>query len=334
MVSVTSTRCSPRSSPTLPRRRPARLALALERLHLGGVATNRDFLAATLRHPAFLAGDTTTDFIDRVAGDHAGAPRGRGRPLRHPGRPLAAGREPGTGRCARAVPSGWRIGRLPAQRVSLAHGDDVIDVHYQSPRMACSPWATADGGTAHIHRWSCSEIDVEIEGRRTTAQITRAGDRLHVQTVRGTITFGVVPRFVVPAAAPSGGLMAPMPGVVLDVRCAPGDQAEAGQILVVLEAMKMEHVVRAPADGVVADVRVAMWDTSRTGRSCSCSSRPTAPNALTASSPRRRGRPVSALIRIANCSGFYGDRLSAAREMVEGGPIDVLTGDWLAEPRC
>ena len=36
-------------------------------------------------------------------------------------------------------------------------------------------------------------------------------------------------------------------------------------------------------------------------------------------------------IRIANCSGFFGDRLSGAREMVEGGPIDVLTGDWLAE---
>ena len=36
-------------------------------------------------------------------------------------------------------------------------------------------------------------------------------------------------------------------------------------------------------------------------------------------------------IRIANCSGFYGDRLSGAREMVEDGPIDVLTGDWLAE---
>src|SRR5688500_5722545 len=36
-------------------------------------------------------------------------------------------------------------------------------------------------------------------------------------------------------------------------------------------------------------------------------------------------------IRIANCSGFYGDRLSAAREMVEGGPIDVRNGDWLAE---
>ena len=40
---------------------------------------------------------------------------------------------------------------------------------------------------------------------------------------------------------------------------------------------------------------------------------------------------MPAPIRIANCSGFFGDRLSAAREMVEGGPIDVLTGDWLAE---
>ena len=37
------------------------------------------------------------------------------------------------------------------------------------------------------------------------------------------------------------------------------------------------------------------------------------------------------ILRIANCSGFYGDRLSAAREMVQGGPIDVLTGDYLAE---
>lgn len=40
---------------------------------------------------------------------------------------------------------------------------------------------------------------------------------------------------------------------------------------------------------------------------------------------------MTASIRIANCSGFYGDRLAAAKEMVDGGPIDVLTGDYLAE---
>ena len=46
---------------------------------------------------------------------------------------------------------------------------------------------------------------------------------------------------------------------------------------------------------------------------------------------RSEGENMSDVIRIGNCSGFYGDRLDAAREMVEGGPIDVLTGDYLAE---
>lgn len=50
-------------------------------------------------------------------------------------------------------------------------------------------------------------------------------------------------------------------------------------------------------------------------------------NDTTTNPPERGTRPV----RVANCSGFFGDRISAAREMVEGGPIDVLTGDWLAE---
>jgi propionyl-CoA carboxylase alpha chain len=238
----------------------ARLALALERLHLAGVATNRDFLAATLRHPAFLAGDTTTDFLDRIS------PATRlalAESELERSATLAAlwlqGENRAKAPVLAPVPTGWRNGRLPAQRVSLAHGDDVIDVRYQSLRDGSFALGErGDGGTARIHRWSPTEIDADVDGRRMTTQVTRAGDRLYVQAVGGTIAFGIVPRFVVPgAAAPSGGLMAPMPGVVLDVRCAPGDQVETGQTLVVLEAMKMEHVVRAPADGVVADVRVA-----------------------------------------------------------------------------
>jgi propionyl-CoA carboxylase alpha chain len=81
------------------------------------------------------------------------------------------------------------------------------------------------------------------------------------------VAFDVVPRFVAPgaAAATSGGLAAPMPGIVLDVRCAPGDVVDAGQTLVVLEAMKMEHHVRAPAGGVVAEVRVAKGEHVQNG---------------------------------------------------------------------
>jgi len=238
----------------------ARLALALERLHLAGVATNRDFLAATLRHPVFLAGDTTTDFLDRVApATTLVLPEGD----LERSATLAALWLQGENRAQAAVlstvPSGWRNGRLPAQQVLLAHGDDVIDVRYQSLRDGSFALGDrGDGGTAHIHRWSPAEIDAEIDGRRMTTKVTRAGNRLYVQAVRGTIAFRIVPRFVVPgAAAPAGGLTAPMPGVVLDVRCVPGDQVDPGQTLVVLEAMKMEHVVRAPAGGVVSDVRVA-----------------------------------------------------------------------------
>ena len=237
----------------------ARLALALERLHLGGVATNRDLLVATLRHPAFVAGDTTTDFLDRCAPATA-LVLPEGELLRAAA--LAALWLQGENRAhapvLAAVPSGWRNGRLPAQRVTLTHGDELIDVHYRSRRDGSFALGErGDGGTARIHRWSPGGIDAEIDGRRTARQVTRAGDNLYVQSGRGTVDFGVVPRFVVPGAeAPSGGLMAPMPGVVLDVRCAAGDRVEAGQTLVVLEAMKMEHHVRAPAAGAVADVRV------------------------------------------------------------------------------
>ena len=66
-----------------------------------------------------------------------------------------------------------------------------------------------------------------------------------------------VPRFHVPGSdGPAGGLTAPMPGAVLHLRVAPGDAVTAGQVLVVLEAMKMEHHIKAPADGRVAEVRV------------------------------------------------------------------------------
>ena len=67
----------------------------------------------------------------------------------------------------------------------------------------------------------------------------------------------MVPRFTVPGAeTPSGGLVAPMPGRVLEVRAAVGDTVTAGQTMLLLEAMKMEHHMTAPFDGTVTEVRV------------------------------------------------------------------------------
>ncbi len=233
-----------------------RLALALERLHVGGVTTNRDFLAAALRHPGFAAGDTTTDFIDRA--QPAAALAFDDTALRHLATAAALwlqGHNRATAPVLGAVPSGWRNARLPAERLELAIGDHTVEVTYRAQRDGS--FRVGTDTVARVHGGSPHHIDVEIDGRRSTHQITRAGDRLHVQAPGGTVDLDVLPRFPRPdALGAAGGLVAPMPGVASDVRVAVGDEVHAGQILVVLEAMKMEHHITAPIDGTVTEVLV------------------------------------------------------------------------------
>ena len=145
------------------------LALALERLHMGGVVTNRDFLVATLRHERFLAGDTTTDFIERY----------------EPARTLAMddadlawtstaaamwlqGENRSNAPVLAQVPSGWRNARLPPQRTCLRWGDRVLDVDYRARRDGS--FDVGEHGHARVHRWSASEIDVEVDGRRARSR--------------------------------------------------------------------------------------------------------------------------------------------------------------------
>jgi propionyl-CoA carboxylase alpha chain len=87
-----------------------------------------------------------------------------------------------------------------------------------------------------------------------------------VQTPRGDVELRILPRFEVPGAdGPSGGLVAPMPGKVTLLHVRVGDVVRAGETLLVLEAMKMEHPIRAPEDGVVAEVRVAVGEQVENG---------------------------------------------------------------------
>jgi propionyl-CoA carboxylase alpha chain len=234
------------------------LALALEGLHLGGVVTNRDFLAATLRHDRFLAGGTTTDFIERA--EPARVVRldeGELTWLATAGALWFQGTHRAEARVLELVPSGWRNARLPPQQLSLRYREHPIDVSYSSQRDGSFDVATV--GPAHVRAWDPSAIDFEMGGLRRHVRVSYVGSHLYVQARRGTIDFVVVPRFVVPGSVElsEGGLSAPMPGVVLDVRVEEGQHVRAGETLVVMEAMKMEHIIAAPYSGTVSALLVA-----------------------------------------------------------------------------
>lgn len=248
----------------------ARLASALSRSAIAGVITNQGFLVAVLRTPEFLAGDTTTDFIQRVKPVHAPGAEA----LRQSARAAALfiqGENRARARVQRAMPSGWRNARMPAERVLLQCGDEEIRVNYRRRRDGrFDLFEAGEAGStasARVHAWRPDAIDVEIEGRRFTARIARQGDKLFVHGPYGGFDFVEKARFQPPGETEEsdGSFVARMPGKVIELRVQAGDRVEAGDTLLVLEAMKMEHPVSAPAAGVVRELRVALGDQVETG---------------------------------------------------------------------
>ncbi len=233
------------------------LARALECLHVGGVTTNRDVLVAILRHDAFLRGDTTTAFFERheptrelILTDDDLAP------VLVVGAVWLERESRSRATVLASIPSGWRNARLPRQVTTLIYRGVAHEVRYRVARDGT--YDVNDGSRARVHHVDATHLDIELDGRRTRTRVTHAGDDLFVQVPRGTIHLTLPPRFAVPGREPTeGGLDAPMPGVILEVRVAQGQRVARGEPLVVLEAMKMEHVIVSPHNGVIRDVLVA-----------------------------------------------------------------------------
>ena len=233
------------------------LARALEKLHLAGITTNRNFLVSTLRHNKFLKGETTTDFIDSnspepnlqlTEDDIKKAAITVALWLQNKNRKNAI--------VLKSIPSGWRNGRLPSQEVSLLYSGEKVTVSYKTKRD--ESFVFDNGSTATINHCSAEHIEAEVDGERMTSLITEGKESIHLQTSQGTVSFEILPRFEPPVLQiAEGSLVAPMPGVVLEIRVSNGDTVSAGDTLLTLEAMKMEHHVKAPYNGTVTEILVS-----------------------------------------------------------------------------
>ncbi len=240
-----------------------RLARVLETTRIHGLKTNRDFLVATLRTPEFLAGETTTDFIERVQPATRYLPSTAELGEAAIAAALAAQFDR---RAAAAVlqtiPSGWRNTPMPLECRRYRHGEVDIEVGYRASRDGAFH-VEVDGESCRVQLLDrgVDEVVLDIDGRRLRFALTLAGDTWLIHGPAGDVGLVEQPQFPdLHEQIVSGGLVAPMPGNVLATHIDVGDTVTAGQLLLVLEAMKMEHRISAPGDGVVVELRVAEGD--------------------------------------------------------------------------
>ena len=242
-----------------------KLALALETMHIGGVTTNRDFLVASLRTKDFLDGKTTSDFIDKTNPQRAVVLKGS--VLENALSAVALwiqGQNRENANILKEIPTGWRNSRLPRQKINLRYMEEDLLVSYKANRDGS--FDINDGTIAKVIEWTASGIDIEVNNSRFFSKVTRDNENIVVHGPWGDALFTILPRFKLPGSeALAGGLVAPMPGKVVDLKVKTGSKVKKGDTLVILEAMKMEHQVKAPEDGKITKVLIKKDDQLENG---------------------------------------------------------------------
>ena len=253
-----------------------RMRGALMATEIAGITTNLPFLAAIAAHPAFGAAELETGFIETHSADLIP----EATPASRETLALAALAEllniaaeaasrAGTVADAHSpwhARNGWQLSGC--SETTLHFTDDAIR---KSPVIAIRARPEDGGyrlflpeGDAMVRgeMGSTGALLAEFDGARLSVTILRDGDALqiigpgHNHRLRRAD-----PAAATESLAVTGGrITAPMPGRVIAVHAAAGDKVRTGQALLVLEAMKMEHIVLAPGDGVIAQVRCAAGD--------------------------------------------------------------------------
>ena len=242
-----------------------KLALALETMHIGGVTTNRDFLVASLRTKDFLDGKTTSDFIEKTNPQRTVILEGSMLENALSATALwIQGQNRESATILKEIPTGWRNSRLPRQKINFRYLEKDLEVTYKANRDGS--FDVNDGTVARVIKCTASGIDIEVNNSRFFSKVTRDNDSIVVHGPWGDALFTILPRFTLPGSEPqAGGLIAPMPGKVVDLKVKTGSKVKKGDTLVILEAMKMEHQVKAPEDGKITKVLIKKDDQLENG---------------------------------------------------------------------
>ncbi len=239
-----------------------KLARYLSRAKIHGLRTNRELLVRTLLHPEFLAGEIDTHFFQRNPPADLGAPLAdeAAEKLHAVAAALAAQAERQASRANMPkIPSGWRNNRSQLQQVTFASAYGEVQIGYAWQR--CDLLIEVDGepfSPVTVSRCTAEEVEFQVDGVQYQFDVRRDGDMFFVDSPLGASELRELPRFPSPEdKMQSGSLVAPLPGVVSEVKIAVGDTVATGDVLMTIESMKMLHDVNAPLDGRVTEIRVS-----------------------------------------------------------------------------
>lgn len=236
-----------------------RLRYALRRARVHGLGTNRELLVRALGHPAFVDGQVDTGFLERCLDVLTGPVAGERYAAVAAALADAAARSTGAALPARL--GGWR--NVGAAWQTKTYGG--YEIRYRATRDGYAVEGVGgDEGAEGVEGIEDADVRVvavaprrvslEVEGVVRHFEVTAYGDEVHVDSAAGSYRLTARPRFTDPSRRTEpGSLLAPMPGTVVRLAdgLAEGARVTAGQPLVWLEAMKMEHRITAPASGTL-----------------------------------------------------------------------------------
>ncbi|GFG83747.1 acetyl/propionyl/methylcrotonyl-CoA carboxylase subunit alpha [Mycolicibacter algericus] len=246
------------------------LASALARTRLHGLRTNRDLLVNVLRHPAFLDGATDTAFFDTHGLAELSAPLADTATVRTAAVAAAladAAHNRATAQAFGSVPGGWR--NVPSGFQTKTYAADDGTEHRIEYRFTRTGLIVKDCDVRLVSAGPDEVVLADPAGVARTFTVARYGSAsqdVYVDSPAGGVHLVALPRFPDPeSAVEQGSLLAPMPGNVIRLGAGLGDAVTAGQPLIWLEAMKMEHTISAPSDGVLTQLDVKPGDQVEVG---------------------------------------------------------------------